>query len=166
MTLKRRNAPKLSLQETSMDYYNYHQDHHMRSTIITTNPKTTKITRTTIMRSTTKTTKTSNWLYFRQEASMTNTKIHKKNNIKTSTNQPVTQSPAPINLIFYLQATSMNCRLWRALCSCWRWRRNFGCNAFVLITIIFFIIMLMAKKCLIFYGLCTISPPGPCYQSR
>ena len=24
-----------------MDYYNYHQDHHMRSTIITTNPKTT-----------------------------------------------------------------------------------------------------------------------------
>ena len=57
----------------------------MRSTIITTNPKTTKNTRTTIMRSSITTTKTSNWLYYRQAA---NTKINKKNDIKTSTNQP------------------------------------------------------------------------------
>ena len=67
---------------------------------------------------------------------MINTKVNKKNDIKITTKT---------TLIFYLQATSMNCKLCRALCSCWRWRRNFGCNAFVFITIVFFMMMLMAK---------------------
>ena len=105
------------------------------------------------MRSTITTTKTSNWLYFRQAASMINTKINKKNDIKTSTNHP-DLPPAggqhdqhkvnkkndikittKTTLIFYLQATSMNCRLCRALCSCWRWRRNFGCKQFFLMNV-------------------------------
>ena len=144
----------------------------MRSAITTT-----ITTKTTIMRSSITTTKTSNWLYYRQAA---NTKINKKNDIKTSTNQP---DLLPAGGEHELQAVEGAVLMLEVAPELWLQRvflnecqlhvsminylslSNF-CNAFVLITIIFFIIMLMAKKCLIFYGLCTISPPGPCYQSR